>query len=153
MGPCCRAINIIRKTKHCDLNYSTRTKLINPINTKILNILHNIHFLDNLIYLFIGIELSGPHTLLSLFKKLQIIYVRKDDRTVTRDFIIQKKNLDYINAALLLKQSRNVDINVFESSPATNFGIFGVVGIGNQTLFMIRTKCNICSIIDRILTY
>ncbi len=82
------------------------------------------------------------------------MYVRKDDRTVARDFIIQKKKiLDYVDAALLLKQFRNVDINVLESSPATNFSILGIVGVGNQAPVMIRTKCNICSIIDRILTY
>ena len=42
---------------------------------------------------------------------------------------------------------------MLKSSPATNFGIFSVVGIGNQTPLMIRTKCNIYSIIDRILTH
>ena len=82
------------------------------------------------------------------------MYARKDDRTITRDFIIQRKRiLNYINAALLLKQPRNIDINMLESSPATNFNIFSVVGIGNQTLFIIRMKCNIFSIIDRILTH
>ena len=68
-GPCYRAINTIRKTGYRDLDYSTRTRLIGPINTEILNILYNIHFLNNLIYLSTGIELSGPHTFLSLSKK------------------------------------------------------------------------------------
>ncbi len=131
-GPCYKIMNIMRKTKHRDLNYFTRIRLIGLINTEIFNILHNIHFLNNLIYPPTDIEFSGPHTLLLLSKKLQIIHVRKDDHIITKNFIIQrKKNLNHINAALFLKQSRNVNINVLESSPATNFNIFSVVGIEN----------------------
>src|SRR6266536_214608 len=153
-GPCYRIINIMRKTGYRDSDYFTRIRLIDLINTEILNILYNIYFLGNLVYLFTGIELSGLHTFSLLSKKLQIMYIRKDNRTVTRDFIIQKKRiLNYINAALLLKQFSNININVFENSPATNFSIFNVIKIGNQTPLIIRTKCNIYSIIDRILTY
>ena len=68
-GPCYRAINTIRKTGYRDLDYSTRTRLIGPINTEILNILHNIYFLNNLVYPLTGIEVSGSHTFLPLFKK------------------------------------------------------------------------------------
>jgi len=88
MGPCYRAINIMRKTGHRDLDYSTRIRLISPINAEILSILYNIYFLGNLVYLSTGIEFSSPYTFLSLSKKLQVMYVRKDDRIVVRDFII-----------------------------------------------------------------
>ncbi len=153
-GPCYRVINIMEKTGYRDSDYSTRIRLIGLINTEILNILYSIYFFNNLIYLPTDIEFSGPHTLLSLSKKFQIIYIRKDDRIVIRDFIIQRKRiLDYINAALLLKQPRNININIFESSPVTNFNIFSVVGIGNQMPLIIKTKCNIYLIIDKILTH
>src|SRR6266536_2950491 len=69
-GPCYKIMNIMRKTKHRDLNYFTRIRLIGLINTEIFNILHNIHFLNNLIYPPTDIEFSGPHTLLLLSKKL-----------------------------------------------------------------------------------
>ena len=153
-GPCYRAINIMRKTGYRDSDYSTRTRLIGPINAEILSILYSVHFLSNLVYPPTGIELSDPHTLPPLSKKLQIMHARKDDRTVAKDFIIQrKKTLNHVNVALLLKQPRNVDINMLKNSPATNFGILNVVEIENQTPLIIRTKCNIYSIIDRILTH
>ncbi len=87
-GPYYKTINIIRKTGYRDLNYFTRIKLIDPINAEILNILYSVYFFNNFIHPFIGIELSSPHTLSPLSKKLQIIYIRKDDRIITRDFII-----------------------------------------------------------------
>ncbi len=153
-GPCYRVINTIKKTKYRDSDYFTRTRLIGPINTEIFNILYNIHFLDNLIYSSTGIEFSGLHTLSPFSKKLQIIYTRKNDRTITRDFIIQRKRiLNHINITLLLKQSKNVNINVLKSSPATNFNILNVIEIGTQTPLIIRTKYNIYSIINKILTH
>jgi len=87
-GPCYRTINIIRKIRYRDSDYFTRTRLIDLINTKILSILYSIYFLGNLIYLFTGIELSGLYTLPSLSKKLQVMYTRKNNRIITRDFII-----------------------------------------------------------------
>src|SRR6266536_4797536 len=85
-----------------------------------------------IIYIPTGIEISSPYTLTPLSKKVQIIYIRKDDRIVTKDFIIQRKRiLNYINTALLLKQPRNININILKKSPATKFGIFGVIEIGN----------------------
>src|SRR6266511_899690 len=47
----------------------------------------------------------------------------------------------------------NININILKSSPATNFSILNVIEIGNQTPLMIRTKYNIYSIIDKILTH
>ena len=153
-GPCYRTISIIKKTGYRDLNYFTKTKLIGLINTEILSILYNIYFLGNFIYSLTGIELSGLYTLPPLSKKLQIMYVRKDDRIVAKDFIIQRKRtLNYINTALLLKQSRNININILESSPAANFNILNVIEIKNQTPLIIRTKGNIYLIIDKILTH
>ncbi len=69
-GPCYRVINIIKKTEYRDSDYFTRIKLIGPINAEIFNILHNIHFLGNFMYLFTGIELSGLYTFSPLSKKL-----------------------------------------------------------------------------------
>ncbi len=69
MDPCYKVMSIIRKTGYRDSDYFTRIRLIGLIDTKIFNILYNVYFLGNFVYLFTDIEFSGFYTLPPLFKK------------------------------------------------------------------------------------